>query len=70
MSGADWLLDLLVISTLIAINAVLAGSEMAIVSLREGQLRRMSAEGGTGAKVANLARNPNRYLSAIQLGIT
>ncbi len=69
-STVDGLLDLLVIGTLIGVNAVLAGSEMAIVSLREGQLRRMSAEGGTGAKVAALARDPNRYLSAIQLGIT
>ncbi|BCL17816.1 hemolysin family protein [Micromonospora sagamiensis] len=55
---------------LVLVNAALAGSEMALVSLREGQLRRLAQAGGRGARLARLARDPNRYLATIQLGIT
>ena len=33
---------------LLVINAGFAGSEVALISLREGQLRRLEAEGGRG----------------------
>ena len=52
------------------INAGFAGSEVALISLREGQLRRLEREGGTGRLVAQLARDPNQFLSTIQIGIT
>jgi putative hemolysin len=55
---------------LILLNAALSGSEVALISLRSGQLRRLEAEGGRGAIVAQLARDPNRFLSTIQIGIT
>ena len=55
---------------LVVVNAAFAGSEVALISLREGQLRRLQAEGGRGALVARLARDPNRFLSTIQIGIT
>jgi magnesium and cobalt exporter, CNNM family len=55
---------------LILVNAALSGSEVALISLRSGQLRRLEAEGGRGAIVARLARDPNRFLSTIQIGIT
>ena len=55
---------------LILLNAALSGSEVALISLRSGQLRRLEAEGGRGAIVARLARDPNRFLSTIQIGIT
>jgi putative hemolysin len=66
----DPLFDVVFVCALVAINAWLAGSEMAFVSLRQGQLRRMSEEGDRGGRVAELARHPNRYLGGIQLGIT
>ena len=47
-----------------------AGSEMALVSLREGQLRRLDAAGAAGRVLARLARDPNRFLATIQIGIT
>ena len=47
-----------------------AGSEVALISLREGQLRRLEQEGGRGRLVAQLARDPNQFLSTIQIGIT
>lgn len=55
---------------LILINAALSGSEMALVSLREGQLRRLARSGRAGARLSRLTREPNRYLATIQLGIT
>ena len=52
------------------VNAAFAGSEVALISLREGQLRRLERVGGTGRLVAQLARDPNQFLSTIQIGIT
>lgn len=43
---------------------------MALVSLRESQLRRLEAESASGAVLARLARDPNRFLATIQIGIT
>ncbi|WP_432982361.1 hemolysin family protein [Dactylosporangium sp. CA-233914] len=51
-------------------NAAFAGSEMALISLREGQLRRLERRDGAGRALARLARDPNRFLSTIQIGIT
>jgi putative hemolysin len=55
---------------LVLINAAFAGSEVALISLREGQLRRLEREGGQGRLVARLARDPNQFLATIQIGIT
>src|SRR5829696_882627 len=55
---------------LVVVNAAFAGSEVALISLREGQLRRLEAEGGRGRLVAELARDPNQFLSTVQIGIT
>jgi putative hemolysin len=55
---------------LIALNAVLAGSEIALISLREGQLQRLERRSHTGRVLARLARDPNRFLATIQIGIT
>jgi putative hemolysin len=55
---------------LVVINAAFAGSEVALISLREGQLRRLEREDQRGRLVARLARDPNQFLSTIQIGIT
>jgi putative hemolysin len=55
---------------LVVVNAGFAGSEVALISLREGQLQRLEQEGGRGRLVAQLARDPNQFLSTIQIGIT
>lgn len=68
MSGTWFQLGLVAI--LIVLNAIFAGSEMALVSLREGQLRRLEKTSATGRLVAKLARDPNRFLATIQIGIT
>jgi putative hemolysin len=55
---------------LIALNAMFAGTELALVSLSEGQLQRLESRSATGAQLARLAREPNRFLATIQIGIT
>ena len=68
MSGL-WF-DLVLVGFLVGVNALLAGAEMAFISLREGQLQRFSAAGPRERSVARMARDPNSYLGAVQLGIT
>jgi putative hemolysin len=40
------------------------------VSLRESQLTRLERESQRGARVAAVARDPNRFLAAVQIGVT
>ena len=63
-------LQLALVGFLVLLNAVFAGSELALVSLREGQLQRLEKESANGAALARLARDPNRFLATIQVGIT
>ena len=63
--------DIVLIVALIALNGVFAMSELAIVSSREARLRAMAKSGSTGAKAAlQLAADPSRFLSTVQIGIT
>jgi putative hemolysin len=68
MSG-HWA-ELALVLVLVLLNAAFAGTEMALVSLREGQLQQLEQRSSTGALVARLARDPNRFLATIQIGIT
>src|SRR5262250_1920842 len=43
---------------------------MALVSLREGQVRSLEQRGKRGQRAAKLASDPNRFLSAVQIGVT
>jgi putative hemolysin len=61
----------LIILAMIALNGVLAMSELAIVSSREARLKAMARSGSAGAKCAlELAAEPGRFLSTVQSGIT
>ncbi len=63
--------DIALVAVLVVVNAVFAGSEMALISLREGQLRALERDGRASARtLARLARDPNRFLATIQIGIT
>ena len=64
-------IELVVIVLLILANGFFAGSEIAVVSARKGRLQQRADEGNRGAAVAlDLAENPNRFLSTVQVGIT
>ena len=70
LAPIPWL-DLLLILALIALNGVLALSELAIVSSRDARLRAMARSGSKGAQCAlDLASEPGRFLSTVQSGIT
>lgn len=62
--------QLVLIAVLILVNAVFAGTELALVSLREGQIQHLETRGKRGALLARLARDPNRFLATIQIVIT
>ncbi|MFI9554165.1 hemolysin family protein [Nonomuraea endophytica] len=54
----------------ILVGGFFAAAEMAMVSLRESQIRKLAKKGRRGELVAKLARDPNRFLSAVQIGVT
>src|SRR5690606_2779904 len=64
-------MDILIILGLILLNGMFAMSEIAIVSARRGRLQRAADGGDAGAaKALQLATEPTRFLSTIQVGIT
>ncbi|MEU4608529.1 hemolysin family protein [Kribbella sp. NPDC023972] len=66
----DTLLNIVLILIFVLIGGVFAAAEMALVSLRESQLKALSHRGRRGETVARVAANPNRFLSAVQIGVT
>lgn len=68
MSGL--VLELLLVVVLVAVNAALSGSELALLSLRDGQVRRLERTHRRGPTLARLVDDPNRFLATIQIGIT
>jgi putative hemolysin len=64
------LVNFLLVLFFVLLGGVFAGTEMALISLRESQLRQIEKVGKRGARIAVLARNPNRFLSTVQIGVT
>ncbi|QNF92887.1 MULTISPECIES: hemolysin family protein [Janibacter] len=64
------LVNLLLVLLFVLVGGVFAATEMAIVTLREGQVRALEAGGERGRRLADLVRNPNQFLSAVQIGVT
>jgi putative hemolysin len=64
-------MDFTLILALVALNAVFALSEMAVVASRGARLQQFQDENRRGAEAAvALRRDPSRFLSTIQIGIT
>jgi len=66
----DLLWNIALVFVFVLIGGVFAATEMALVTLRESQLNTIASRGRRGEKVAGLARNPNTFLSAVQIGVT
>src|SRR5262249_12018588 len=62
--------DVVVVLVIILVGGFFSGAEMALVSLREGQVRQLEPRGKRGQRAARLASDPNRFLSAVQIGVT
>lgn len=63
-------LDIAVVLGLILLAALFVAAEIALISLRESQVRQMATQGRRGMRVSALAANPNRFLAAAQVGVT
>ncbi|GAA3112100.1 hemolysin family protein [Pseudonocardia yunnanensis] len=66
----DILLSLALVLLFILIGGFFSASELALVSLRDAQVRRMATEDRRGKRVAHLREDSNRFLSAVQIGVT
>lgn len=67
----ETLVQLLIIFSLLLLNGAFAMSEIALVSARKARLQQSAEDGQSGANAAiQLAENPNRLLSTVQIGIT
>lgn len=64
-------MQIVFVLVLLLVNGLLAMSEMAVVSARRARLQGLADEGHRGARVAvDLALEPSRFLSTVQIGIT
>lgn len=54
----------------ILLGSFFAAAEIALVSLRESQVERLSQRGRRGRTLASLVSDPNRFLAAVQVGVT
>jgi putative hemolysin len=68
VSQVPW--DILVVLLIVLVGGFFAAAEMALVSLREGQVRAISQRGRRGQTAARLAEDPQRFLSSVQIGVT
>lgn len=71
MPSSGIITEIIIVLFLILLNGLFSLSEMAVVSARKNRLQQKAAAGDQGAAQAlDLADNPNRFLSTVQIGIT
>jgi putative hemolysin len=66
----DVVANVLLVLLFVLVGGVFAGAEIALVSLRDSQVKALSERGRRGAKVARLHQDPNRFLASVQVGVT
>jgi putative hemolysin len=54
----------------VLVGGFFSASELALVSLRDAQVRRMAENDRRGETIARLRADSNRFLSAVQIGVT
>ena len=62
--------DIFIVIFFILLGGIFVAAEIALISLREGQVKALANKGRRGARVAHLASHPNRFLAAAQVGVT
>src|SRR3954452_23150024 len=62
--------SIVIVLVMVCFGALFVAAEIALVSLREGQVRALSEKGRRGERVAGLISSPNRFLGAVQIGVT
>jgi len=63
-------LNVAVVLLLILVSALFVAAEIALVTLREGQVKGLAERNRRGQRVALLVHDPNRFLAAVQIGVT
>src|SRR5439155_24863035 len=67
----NFLIEVAPLLLLIVLNGVFSMSETAVVSARRARLQGLADAGASGARTAlQLAQEPNRFLSTVQIAIT
>lgn len=64
------LINLLVVLLFVLLGGFFAAAELALVSLRESQVQRLAEGSRRGRRLATLTGDPNRFLAAVQVGVT
>lgn len=59
-----------VIFLLFFIGGIFSASEMALVTLRDSQIKKLSHKGKRGRAIEKLTSDQNRFLSSVQIGVT
>jgi putative hemolysin len=68
---SDVWLNIVMVVAFVLIGGAFSGAEIALVSLRESQVRTLAESGGRrGKAVQRLLSDPNRFLAAVQVGVT
>jgi len=62
--------DVLVVLAFVLLGGFFAAAELALVSLRDMQVQRLSERGRRGRRLAALVANPTRFLAAVQVAVT
>ena len=62
--------DIALIGLFILVGGTFSAAEMALVSLRDQQIRHLSTKGKRGQAIERLTHSPNMFLSAVQVGVT
>jgi len=64
------LINVGIVLLLIVVEGVFVAAEISLVSLRDSQVKGMAERSKRGEAVARLVGNPNRFLAAVQIGVT
>jgi putative hemolysin len=67
---SDVWLSIVMVVVFVLIGGFFSGTELALISLRESQVRTLSEQGRRGAALGKLLADPNRFLATVQIGVT
>ena len=67
---SDVWLNIVMVVVFVLIGGFFSGTELALISLRESQVRSLSEQGRRGHALGRLLADPNRFLATVQIGVT
>jgi putative hemolysin len=67
---SDVWLNIVMVIAFVLVGGAFSGAEIALVSLRESQVRALAETGRRGQALNKLLSDPNQFLAAVQVGVT